>query len=114
MSCNCKSQNINDMIESDTTKLSVGKLIGKYTLKVITFLVLLVLLPFINLAIIWFMFSTLVLNKDVNIKPLLTALGNQFKPKEYDEDDIDEEEFNSLTEDDVVLVDVEEITNKSK
>ena len=73
------------------------------------------MLPLINIAIIWFMFNTLVLNKDVNIKPLLLALGNQFKEKKYEDDDeIDIEEFNELTEDDVVMVDVEDITNKSK
>lgn len=113
MGCNCKSENTNDILKTDTPKLSIGKRIVKYTLKVIAFLLLIAILPLINLAIIWFMFNTLVLNKDVNIKPLLATLGNQFKEKEI-EDDIDDEEFNTLTEDDVILVDVEDITNKSK
>ena len=114
MGCNCKSENTNDILKNDTPKLSIGKRVIKYTLKVIAFLLLIAILPLINLAIIWFMFNTLVLNKDVNIKPLLTALGNQFKEKDVDDDEIDDEEFNSLTEDDVILVDVEDITNKSK
>ena len=67
-------------------------------------------LPIINLFIIWFIFRTLVLNKDVNIKPLLSAIGKKFKEEEEE----DEDEYDELTEDDVVMVDVEDITNKSK
>ncbi len=113
MGCNCKSQNIDDILNVDRPKLSIGKLIGKYTLKILSFLLMIAMLPLINIAIIWFMFKTLVLNQDVNIKPLLLALGNQFKEKDNDEE-IDEEEFDELTEDDVIMVDVEDITKKSK
>jgi hypothetical protein len=116
MGCNCKSQNIDDILNVDRPKLNIGELIGKYSLKILLFSLMIIMLPLINLAIIWFMFNTLVLNRDVNIKPLLVALGNQFKEKKYEEDEeeIDEDEFNDLTEDDVIMVDVEDITNKSK
>ena len=112
MGCNCKNDiNID---KSNEPKISLGEAIGKYSLKGFTFLLMLALLPLINLAIIWFMFNTLVLSKEVNIKPLLLSLGNQFKQKEEDEDYIDDEEFNELTEDDVVIMGVDNITNKSK
>jgi hypothetical protein len=114
MGCNCKGQSVDNLLKDDRVKLSISNLIGKYTLKILLFLMLLVILPFINIAIIWFMFNTVILNKDVNIKPLLLALGNQFKEKKYEDDEIDIEEFNELTEDDVVMVDVEDITNKNK
>lgn len=112
MGCNCK--NDIDFDKSNEPKISLGKAIGKYTLKFFTFLLMIALLPLINLAIIWFMFNTLVLSKEVNIKPLLLSLGNQFKQKEEDEDYIDDDEFNELTEDDVVIMGVDNITNKSK
>lgn len=113
MSCNCKTQKMEDILSTNSPKLSLGSLIGKYTIKIISFILLIALLPLINLVIIWFMFRTLVLNKDVDIKPLLIALGNQFKVKEPD-DDIDDEEFEELTEHDVVVTNVEDITNKPK
>lgn len=114
MSCNCKSENIDDYLVSDRPKLSIPKLIGKYTLKLLAFALMLVILPLVNLAIIWFMFNTIVLNRDVNIKPLLVALGNQFKEDKYKEEEefLTQEEIENLTEDDVELVDVEDITGR--
>jgi hypothetical protein len=49
----------------------------------------------------------LVLNKNIDVKPILLSLGNKFKQKDEDDD-----EYNELTEDDVILLDVEDITNK--
>lgn len=85
----------------------------KYSLKTFMFLMFLIALPFINLYIIYLSFNIIVLNESVDIKPLLLAIGNKFKPKDDDDDDlIDEEEFESLTEEDVVLLDSEDITDK--
>lgn len=111
--CGCKSNKNIDSYLSDGKK-SDKKLvptIGMYALKSIGFILMLAALPIINLFIIWFIFRTLILNKDVDIKPLLLAIGKKFKQIDGDEDDSD---YDSLTEEDVVMVDVEDITNKSK
>ena len=111
MSCNCKNgQSMESMLENENKNpKSVGQTVIKYTLKVLGFLILVAALPIINLYIIWFIFNMLVLNKNIDVKPILLTLGNKFKQKDYDEDD---EEYNELTEDDVELLDVEDITNK--
>jgi len=113
MGCNCKNSNNFEIIQ-DADKAPIGKRIINYTLKILAFLFMVALLPIIVGFIIWFMFKTIVLSKNVDIKPLLYAIGSKFKEKDEDEDDIDEEEFESLTEDDVVMVGVDDITNKSK
>ena len=83
-----------------------------YLLKSIGFLLMMLALPLINIAIIWFIFKTLMLNEEVDIKPLLYAIGKKFK--QNDSDDDEENDYEELTEDDVVMVDVEDITNKTK
>ncbi len=113
MSCNCKNgQSMDSMFENDDkNKKSVTQTVIKYTLKILGFLVLVAALPLINLYIIWLMFNMLVLNKNIDVKPILLSLGNKFKQKD-DDDDEDDDEYNELTEDDVILLDVEDITNK--
>lgn len=112
MGCNCKNSNNFEIIR-DTEKAPISKRIINYTLKTLAFLFMVLLLPIIVVFIIWFMFKTIVLSKNVDIKPLLYAIGNKFKEKD-DEDYIDDEEFDSLTEEDLVMVGVDEITNKGK
>jgi hypothetical protein len=107
MGCNCKGKNEFEII-NDTTP--IGKRIVNYTLKTLAFLFMVALLPIINLFIIWFMFKTLVLSRNVDIRPLLLAIGNKFKETDNDDDD----DYDTLTEDDVVMVGVDEITHKSK
>lgn len=110
--CNCKNgQSMDSMLENDNqNNQNLTQTIVKYTLKVLGFLLLVAALPLINLYIIWLMFSMLVLNKNIDVKPILLSLGKKFKQK--DEDDEDDEEFSEMTEDDVILLDVENITNK--
>jgi hypothetical protein len=111
--CNCKTGGNKDALTNNASQSNenLGQKIVTYALKSFAFILLLVALPIINLFIIWFMFKTLVLNKDINMKPLLLAIGQKFKEKEEDDEDID---YDNLTEDDVVMVDVEEITSTSK
>jgi hypothetical protein len=115
MGCGCKSDNkIDSMLsqKENNTGKSVTKNVGKYILKSLAFLLMLVALPLINLYIIWLMFRMLVLNKDIEIEPLLTAIGMKFKAKDDDE----EEEYAEYDyiKDDLVVVNVEDITKKSK
>lgn len=110
MSCNCKA----DKINSENVSLNKVNIpfpsFTTYILKILAFILMIIALPIINLFIIWFIFRTLVLNMEVDIKPLLYAIGSKFKPNEDDEDD----DYNNLNEDEVEMIDVEDITNKSK
>jgi hypothetical protein len=105
MGCGCKNSN---KIDNTLQKVSDGEKkinIGKYVLKTFVFLIALIASPIIMLFIIWIMFNMLVLNKNIDFKPLLMAIGNKFKREEkYDEDD---EEI--LDEKDLIPLDVEVI-----
>jgi len=116
MGCNCKSDlKTEDYLDDSKTKKPINfKNIGFYSLKLFAFLILLVLLPILNLYIIWLMFNIVVLNKNVDIKPLLKSIGDKFREKDNDEDVIDDEEFDNLTEEDVVLMDSEDLTVLNK
>jgi len=121
MGCNCK--NSMEMpqgyvsVENENENL-IGKSI-KYFAKFIGFLIGVALTPIIMLVIIWFMFDTIVLNKDIDLRKVVNKFvkANNFIFKEgdeYDDDDDDDDVFEELTEDDVVLVNVEDITQKTK
>ncbi len=111
--CNCKNgKSMEEMLNDDKpATLSIGSQLIKYSLKILGFLLMVALLPIINLVIIWFIFNLLVLNKNIDIKPALVFLGKKFQEKDTDEDN-DDVDFDKLTEDDVVLLDVNEITNE--
>lgn len=115
MGCNCKGTvSMEELAKNNQSKpTSFFQNFIKYSLKTFMFLIFLVSLPFINLYIIYLSFSIIVLNQSVDIKPLLFAIGDKFKPKDDDDDDlIDDDEFENLTEDDVILLDAEDITEK--
>jgi len=114
-----KTNNSNDIDKNvKNKKLSIFL---TYTAKIIGFFVGVLLLPLINIAIIWFMFRTLVLNKEVDLKLLFSRMMRSKKIKDlakddedfYDEDD-DDDDFENLTENDVIMVDVDDITAKNK
>jgi len=105
--CNCKNSAQAQQINDNRT---TGVKVTHYALKTLAFLLMVVLLPVINLFLIYFMFKTLVLSKEVDIKPLLLAIGKKFKDNS-DEDDID---YETLTPEDVVMVDVEDITGRHR
>jgi hypothetical protein len=110
MGCNCKKGDSNN---EKVNNVSLGKKITSYSVKFIGFLLLLVLLPIINIALIVFMFKTLVLNEQVDLKSLLMFIGKKGKANtEDDDDDYDDDEYDYLTEDDVVMVDYDDITIK--
>ena len=109
MSCNCKNGGSMDtLLDNKTEEVSVRRKIIKYTLKTLAFILMLVLLPILNLYIIWIMFKMVVMNKNIDIKPLLMAIGEKFMIKDDDDDDDD---FNE--DDELVMMNVEDITKKS-
>ena len=106
MSCNCKMGDDRYAVGSE---VNLTKKITNYTLRSVVFLFSLILLPIILSAAIWFMFRTLVLNKDVNIIEILSILVNRLTPN-IDEDDYDDYD----DDDEYELIDVEHITNETK
>lgn len=114
MGCNCKTDKGFEPSEeskfSNLTNKEKGGLILHYFFKVIGFLIGIVLLPLINIGIIWVMFNTIVLTKEINVMKLMKSLVKN--KRSDDDDDDDDDDYDELTEDDVVMVDVEDITDK--
>jgi hypothetical protein len=104
MGCNCKSNAID--VSNKDNKIDI---LG-FGLKIIAFLIALLLLPIIMVAIIWIMFNTLVLTKETDLKPLLKKLGEKFSDN-YDDDD-DDDDMEVFMNNDVITMNVEDITNK--
>ena len=98
---------MNSIIDENGQNDSNSKKIFKYTLKTIAFIVFLTLSPVIFLAIIWIGFKLLVLNDSIDIKPMLEFAASKLKVDKKEEIDISE-----LNEDDIVMVDVEDITDR--
>jgi len=70
------------------------------------------------LAIVWFMFDTIVLNTEVDLTKIMDKFitkakffNNDDDEEDYDDDYVD---IDTLTENDVIALNVEDITNKSK
>jgi hypothetical protein len=115
MGCNCKNeQSMDTMLENENkTPKNLRQNIIKYTFKSLGFLFILILLPILNLFMIWLIFKMFVLNEKFDIMPLLITIGRKLKPKNEDDEFYeDEDEYDNLTEDDVILVNAEDITNK--
>lgn len=106
MGCNCKNEGQYN-VDSD---VNLSKKVGNYSLRFVIFLFSLVLLPIILCASVWFMFRTLVLNKEVNLIETIKFIVKNFKNKDDDDD------FDIVDEDDIdyELMDVEDITNKKQ
>lgn len=105
MGCNCKTGKDQYAVGPE---VNLTKKITNYTLRSVVFLFSLILLPIILSAAIWFMFRTLVLNKEVNITEILSILVNKLTPNKDDDDDDDYDDYD---EDEYELIDVEHITN---
>jgi len=114
MSCNCKNGAgaMGEMVNDLPNKSSNN--VFKYVTKSIVFLISLIFLPIIVVFSVWLLFKTIVLNSSIDMKPMLMSIIKNFNTKIDDEEDeeLDDEEFFSLTEDDVILLDAEDITNK--
>lgn len=106
MSCNCKNGKKMDELLQNNSNPEKKINIGKYFLKTFVFLIALASSPIIMLFIIWIMFKMIVLNKSIDFKPLLMAIGNKFKNNEKD---FDEEDITEFDEKDLIPLDVETI-----
>ena len=115
MSCGCKAKD-----KENEAKGIKDKEIGKkflenfiqYSVKLVGFAIVIALLPIINVIILIFTFNTVVLNKAIDVKPLVARLADFMKPKKVDDEEDDDYDIETLTEDDVILLDVEDISQK--
>jgi hypothetical protein len=122
MGCGCKTNtkyesNYDSSIKRpDNNNIKSGYSI--FLIRVLAFILSLFLLPIIMVAITWFMFELFFLNKEIDMKKIVTVLSSKIKPfnegyeEEYeeehdDDDDDDDDEFN---EENYEMVDVEDIT----
>lgn len=113
MSCNCKNGDISQEYTVPQEKQKLNSLMGKYIVKILGFFISLLFLPFILIAIVWFMFDVIVLNKNVDLKKIISRfieVNKLFEKKEEDDGDDDY----PYEEEDLTLINVEEITNNRK
>ena len=117
MSCNCKS-GVSNTLSEEIEEKGKKQVIGGYIGRSIIFLLFLLLLPLILIFIIYFIFKAVVLNHDLNITEMFGGVlkvmkrANSDYDDDDDDDDDDDEYFESLTPDDVILYDVEDLTQK--
>lgn len=115
MSCNCKSGGTTpSTLGTKTESLSLVQNGLKYSAKIMGFLIGMLLLPLIILGVIWFMFDTIVLNKEVDMTIILKKIIKINKvvfQDDDDEDDDDYEDFEELDDEEIgyITQNVEEI-----
>ena len=108
MSCNCKNDGNQYSVSSD---VNLTKRILNYSLRIIIFSLSLLTLPIILIGSIWFLFRTLVLNKDVNVAEMLKFIVKASKRvKDNDDYDDDDDEDIYGDEEEYELMGVENIT----
>ena len=113
MSCNCKNNKTNpESYSSDRIEKSESffQNVVKYTLKFFGFLMFLLILPILNIVIVWYAFRMLILDKNIDLRPILFKLGDAFRNKEDDEY---YEVYESSVED-LEMMDVEVLTRDNK
>jgi hypothetical protein len=117
MSCNCKADNkLTSQITENKVKQNKFSInnIKKSSTSLLYYLFVLILgLPFINIFFIWFLFKTIVINQNVDVTNLLAIVAKKLNVKikdEEEDDDDDDDDLEILTENDVILLDVEDIT----
>lgn len=105
MGCNCKS-GASSTSTSSTKKTESSSAVQtglKYSAKIMGFLIGVLLLPFIMLGVIWFMFDTIVLNKEVDLTIILKKIVKInkviFQDDDYEDyEDLDDEEIGYITQ----------------
>jgi len=114
MGCNCKASGGTSSTDKAEEKSLLG-IVLKYSAKIMGFLIGLLLTPLIMLGVIWFMFDTIVLNKEVDLTIILkkiVKINRAIMDDDEEEDDDDESyvyEDEDSDEDDYITENVEEI-----
>lgn len=115
MGCGCKTNQGNVSNENKVKTKSINNTKNALLflpIRILAFLLSFFLLPIIMIAIIWFMFELLLLNKEIDMKKILTVLSSKIKPlnEGYEEENDYEEEEDDFTEENYEILDVENIT----
>lgn len=96
MGCNCKNDknnmlnkqdslnSSNDKHDDEVKTLSLPYKIMYYGVKVFGFTLTIFLLPIINIAIIWFLFKTIVLNKNISLLNITKTLSRWKKVRDLE------------------------------
>ena len=119
MGCGCKTNakyesNYGSSIKRPDKQITHG--ISNVILRVIAFILMMALLPIIMLAVIWFIFEILILNKEIDMKKIVSVLSSKIKPfnegyeEDYDDDDDDYEDDDEFNEENYEMVEVDDIT----
>ena len=112
MGCNCKNGVSIDNFsnENKESNLPIAKRISFYFVRLVIFFIYLLISPVLMVYLTWLAFKGIVLSESLDVTALIKMLPNMLSKVE--DDYIYEEDYNSLTEDDVYLINAEDITNK--
>jgi ATP-dependent Zn protease len=113
MGCGCKTNN-NYEPNSEGSNNNKKKSFSNILIRLLAFMLIMVFLPIIIIAIIWFVFELVMLNKEIDMKKFINVMSSKIKPfnedYEYNNDEDDDEDDDEFTEENYEMVDVEEIT----
>ena len=120
MGCGCKTNTkYESNYDSSNKRPNNNKITSGYSIfliRVLAFILSLFLLPIIMIAIIWFMFELFLLNKEIDMKKIVTVLSSKIRPfnegyeEEYDDDDYENDADDEFNEENYEMVGVEDIT----
>lgn len=106
MACNCKVSGDN---QDNTIKKTSIQSVLNYSAKIFGFLIGVLLLPLIIVAIIWFMFDIIVLNKDVNLAVILKKIVKINKAMLEDDEEDEDDDFEYDETEEYITENVEEL-----
>ena len=125
MGCGCNTKDAkktNALGPIEISKIDGLDIIVKIITKTLGFSLAILLMPIISAFVLWFMFEMLVLNKQVDLKKLITGVSSKlsfmnesFDPFDNEDDEEDEiyEDDEEFDEDEFDAVNVEDITEIS-
>jgi ATP-dependent Zn protease len=116
MGCGCKTNNEYKSSSENYKNLNNKRINGfsNIILKILAFSFMMILLPIIMLAIIWFIFELIILNKEIDMKKITMILTSKIKPfnEGYDEydDEYDDDDDEDYDEEDYEMIGVDDLT----
>jgi hypothetical protein len=113
MGCGCKTDNnYEPNLEGSNNEEKKG--FSNIIVRLLAFMLMMVFLPIIMIAIVWFIFELVMLNKEIDMKKIVRVMSSKIKPfnegYEEEDDDYDDDEDDEFIEENYEMVDVEDIT----
>jgi phosphopantothenoylcysteine synthetase/decarboxylase len=112
MGCGCKTGN-NYEPNSEGSNNEEKRGFSNIILRLLAFMLMMVFLPIIMIAIIWFIFELVILNKEIDMKKIVRVMSSKIKPfnEDYEDDEDDDyDDDDEFTEENYEMVDVEDVT----